>query len=61
MQLQFALNFFARSQLASGELTDVAVLVEEERVIAQATGNAAVGYEEMLLAAWRGQEARRRS
>ena len=57
VQLQFALNFFARSQLASGELTDAAVLVEEERVIAQAMGNAAVGYEEMMLAAWRGQES----
>ena len=57
VQLQFALNFFASSQLASGELTEVAVLVEEERVIAQAMGSPAVGYEEMLLAAWRGQES----
>jgi DNA-binding CsgD family transcriptional regulator len=59
VQLQFALNFFARSQLASGELTAVAVLLEEGRVIAQATGNPAVGYgfEEMLLAAWRGRES----
>ena len=56
-QLQFALNFLARSQLAAGELTDVAVLVEEERAIAQAMGNPAVGYEEMMLAAWRGQES----
>jgi DNA-binding CsgD family transcriptional regulator len=58
VQLQFALNFFARSQLASGRLADAAALLEEERVIAQATGSSAVGYEEMLLAAWRGQEAR---
>jgi DNA-binding CsgD family transcriptional regulator len=56
-QLQFALNFLARSQLAAGELTDVAVLLEEERAIAQAMGNPAVGYEEMMLAAWRGQES----
>ena len=56
-QLQFALNFLARSQLASGELTDAAVLIEEERAIAQAMGNPAVGYEEMMLAAWRGQES----
>jgi DNA-binding CsgD family transcriptional regulator len=55
-QLQFALNFLARAQLAAGELAAVAVLVEEERVIAQAMGNTAVGYEAMLLAAWRGQE-----
>jgi tetratricopeptide (TPR) repeat protein len=52
-ELQFALNFFARSQLASGRLTEAAALLEEERVIAQA----AVGYEEMPLAAWRGQES----
>jgi DNA-binding CsgD family transcriptional regulator len=56
VQLQFALNFLARSQLASGELTDVAVLIEEERVIAQATASSLVAYEEMMLAAWRGQE-----
>lgn len=57
VQLQFALNFFARSQIASGELTDAAVLVEEERVIAQAMENPAVGYNAMMLAAWRGQES----
>jgi DNA-binding CsgD family transcriptional regulator len=57
VQLQFALNFYARSQLASGELTAAAMLVEEERVIAQAVGSPAVGYEEMMLAAWRGEEA----
>jgi DNA-binding CsgD family transcriptional regulator len=58
VQLQFALNFLARSQLAAGQLSDVAVLIEEERVIAQATGHSLVGYEEMLLAAWRGEERR---
>jgi DNA-binding CsgD family transcriptional regulator len=57
VQLQFALNFFARSRLASGELADAAILVEEERAIAEAMGTAAVGYAEMMLAAWRGQEA----
>ncbi len=57
VQLQFALNFLARSQLSFGKLTDVAVLIDEERVIAEATGNSAVGYEEMMLAAWRGQES----
>jgi DNA-binding CsgD family transcriptional regulator len=56
-QLQFALNFFARSRLNSGELTEVAVLVDEERVIAEAVGNSPVGYDEMILAAWRGQES----
>ena len=56
VQLQFALNFLAESQLASGELSAAAVLLEEERVIAQAMGNPAVGYQDMMLAAWRGQE-----
>jgi DNA-binding CsgD family transcriptional regulator/tetratricopeptide (TPR) repeat protein len=57
VQLQFALNFFARSQVSSGELADAAVLVEEERVIAETAGNLAVGYNAMVIAAWRGQES----
>jgi DNA-binding CsgD family transcriptional regulator len=57
VQLQFALNFLARSHLAAGELNAAARLVEEERGIAQSTGNAAVGYEEMMLATWRGDES----
>jgi DNA-binding CsgD family transcriptional regulator len=58
VQLQFALNFLARSHLAAGDLTEVAILLDEEQVIAEATGNARVAYEEMLLAAWRGDEHR---
>jgi DNA-binding CsgD family transcriptional regulator len=57
VQLQFALNFLARSQLASGELADAAASVEDERVIGEAMGNAAVGYNAMMLAALRGQES----
>jgi hypothetical protein len=57
VQLQFALNFLGRSQLASGALADAAVSVEEERVIGEAMGNAAVGYNAMMLAALRGQES----
>jgi DNA-binding CsgD family transcriptional regulator len=57
VQLQFALTFLARSQLAAGELVDAAVLIEEERVIAEAAGNPPVGYNAMVLAAWRGQES----
>jgi len=56
VQLQFALNFFARSRMAAGELAEAAVLVEEERAIGQAMGNPAVGYVDLMLAAWRGQE-----
>jgi DNA-binding CsgD family transcriptional regulator/tetratricopeptide (TPR) repeat protein len=57
VQLQFALTFLARSQLAAGELADAAVLIEEERAIAEAAGNPPVGYNAMVLAAWRGQES----
>jgi DNA-binding CsgD family transcriptional regulator len=57
VQLQFALNFLARGHLASGDLTTAALLIDEERGIAQATGSAAVAYEEMTLAALRGQES----
>jgi ATP/maltotriose-dependent transcriptional regulator MalT len=38
-------------------LTAAAQLLEEDRVIAEATGNPPVAYNEMTLAAWRGKEA----
>ena len=50
VQLQFALNFYARSRMAAGELAAAAVLVEEERAIGQAMGNPAVGYVDLMLA-----------
>ena len=37
--LQFALDFLARAHLLAGELTAAARLIEEERLIAEATGN----------------------
>jgi DNA-binding CsgD family transcriptional regulator len=55
--LQFALTFLAVPRLLAGELTTAARLIEEDRLIAEATGNPPVAYAEMLLAAWRGQEA----
>jgi DNA-binding CsgD family transcriptional regulator len=58
VQLQFALNWLARSHLLAGELSTAALLVEEDRLIAEATGNPPVGYLAMSLAAWQGQEAR---
>jgi DNA-binding CsgD family transcriptional regulator len=54
--LQFALTFLARAQLAFGQLSEAAILVEEERSIAQAVENPTLGSPEMLLAACRGQE-----
>jgi DNA-binding CsgD family transcriptional regulator len=58
VHLQYALDFLARTHLRAGELTAAALLIEEDRLIADMTGNPPVAYTEMMLAAWRGQEAR---
>jgi DNA-binding CsgD family transcriptional regulator len=57
VQLQAALNLLAWTHLVAGELTTAAQLLEEDRLVAEATGNPPVAYNEMMLAAWRGQEA----
>jgi DNA-binding CsgD family transcriptional regulator len=57
VHLQFALDYLARAHLSAGDLTTAALMVEENRVIAEATGTPPVVYAEMMLAAWRGQEA----
>ena len=56
VQLQYALNSLAAAHLFAGELTTATRLLEEERLIGQATGNPPIGYTEMTLAAWRGRE-----
>lgn len=58
VHLQFALDFVARTHLRAGDLAAAARLVEEDRLIAEVTGNPPVAYTEIMLAAWRGQEAR---
>src|SRR5271154_785867 len=57
VQLQFALIFLARTHLLAGELATAARLIDEDRLIAEATGNPPVAGAAMTLAAWRGQEA----
>jgi DNA-binding CsgD family transcriptional regulator len=57
VHLQLALSFLARSHLLAGELTMAALTIEEERLIAEVTGNPRLGSAAMTLAAWRGQEA----
>jgi DNA-binding CsgD family transcriptional regulator len=57
VHLQFALDFLARAHLRAGDLTTAALMIEEDRLIAEVTGNPPVVYAEMMLAAWRGQEA----
>jgi DNA-binding CsgD family transcriptional regulator len=56
VQLQYALNSLAAAHLSAGELTTATRLLEEERLIAEATGNPPIGYTRMNLAAWRGRE-----
>ena len=57
VHLQYALNFLAMSHLFAGELTTAARLIDEDRLIAEVTGNPPVGYAAMALMAWQGQEA----
>ncbi len=54
--LQFALSFLARSHLLAGELTTAALLIDEARSIAEASGNPPLVNAPMILAAWRGHE-----
>jgi DNA-binding CsgD family transcriptional regulator len=54
--LQFALGFLARSHMLAGEFTTAALLIDEARVIGEATGNPALVNAPMILAAWHGSE-----
>jgi DNA-binding CsgD family transcriptional regulator len=58
VHLQQALDTLARCYLLDGELTMAARVIEEDRLIAVATGNAPAVYNELTLAAWRGEETR---
>jgi DNA-binding CsgD family transcriptional regulator len=57
VHLQYALNFLATTHLFAGELTTAARLIDEDRLIAEVTGNPPAGYAAMALAAWQGREA----
>ena len=54
------LNELAVNEMLAGQLTDAAALVEEDRMVADITGNPPVGYAAMLLAALRGADERHR-
>ncbi len=58
VQLQFALNTLAWSHVLGGQLNKAALLIEEDRTLAAATGNPPVAYTEILLAAFRGEDQR---
>jgi DNA-binding CsgD family transcriptional regulator len=57
VHLQFALNFLTTPLMLAGELAAAADLLDEERLVADATGNPPVAYTRMMVAAWRGREA----
>ncbi len=57
VRLQFALDNLAWTHLATGEFTTAELIIEENRMIGEATGNPPLGNGGMTLAAWRGQEA----
>jgi len=57
VHLQFALSFLARTQMAAGDLSAATLMIDEARLIAEATGNPALVNAPMILAAWRGHEA----
>jgi DNA-binding CsgD family transcriptional regulator len=56
VHLQWALNLLAWTHVLAGDLTTAALMIEEDRLIADANRNRPVGYAAMTLAAWRGQE-----
>jgi DNA-binding CsgD family transcriptional regulator len=56
VQLQYALNFLARVHILTGELSAAGRLIEEDRLIMEATGNPPAGYAALMLAAWQGRE-----
>jgi DNA-binding CsgD family transcriptional regulator len=58
MHLNFALHYLARIEILSGNLTAADRLVEEDRLMAQATGRTPIADTAMLLAAWRGEDQR---
>jgi DNA-binding CsgD family transcriptional regulator len=58
VQLRLALNFLGGSLVHSGELAMAELLFDEDRLVAEASGNQPVLYNDVLVAVWRGQEAK---
>ena len=56
VQLQFAISNLGVHQLLAGELSTAEQLIDEDALIAEATGNPPTGYAAMMLAAWQGRE-----
>jgi DNA-binding CsgD family transcriptional regulator len=60
VHLRFALTYLVGACVVAGELAAAEQLIDEGRLIAEATGNTSVLIPAMMLAAWRGQEAQAR-
>jgi len=58
VQLRLALNFLGGTLVYSGELATAELLFDEDRLVAEATGNQPVLYNDVLVAVWRGQETK---
>jgi DNA-binding CsgD family transcriptional regulator len=58
VQLRLALNFLGGSLVYSGELAMAELLFDEDRLVAEATGNQPVLYNDVLLAVWGGRDAK---
>jgi DNA-binding CsgD family transcriptional regulator/tetratricopeptide (TPR) repeat protein len=56
VQLRFAITHLGLYHIVGGELSTAERLIEEDRLIAEATGPPNVAYSEMMLAAWQGRE-----
>jgi DNA-binding CsgD family transcriptional regulator len=56
VQLRFAITHLGLYHIVGGELSTAERLIEEDRLIAEATGPPNVAYAEMMLAAWQGRE-----
>src|SRR6266699_2259174 len=58
VQLRLALNFLGGTLVHSGEVAMAELLFDEDRLVAEATGNQPVSHNDVLVAVWRGQEAK---
>lgn len=56
VRLQFALNTLAWTRIFAGELDTARRLLEEDRLIAEATGNPPQAWTDAMLSAWRGRD-----
>ncbi len=59
-QLRVAVNILGLGRVLAGEFTSARELIAEYCILTEATGNPYFPFPEMMLVAWRGQEARAR-